>query len=274
MHLGRITALLLAVSTVAIAQRDVFAQQSASSAGQRLAYEARPGEHPLEPTLRLAREGVKRLQAIKDYSGNLVRRERIDGRVSDYQYQFLKVRHEPLSVYIYYQGPKRGSEVIYVEGRNDGQLWAHEVGANAQLVGTVSLDPAGPRARKESRYPITEAGLLPLAKHVISWAENDKQYGECDTKVFPEAKVNGRTCLAVQVTHATPRREFSFHQARVYFDHEWGFPIRYEAYDWPRSTGDEPPLIEEYTFSNLKFDQGLTDRDFDITNRTYGFPAR
>jgi hypothetical protein len=258
---------MVVVSTAAVAQ-----PSSSSSDRSRLTYETRPGEHPLDPTLRLAQGGLKRLEAIKDYSGNLIRRERIDGRVSEHQYQFLKVRHEPLSVYIYYQGPKRGSEVIYVEGRNDGQLWAHEVGASAQLVGTVLLDPAGPRARKESRYPVTEAGLLPLVRHMILRAENDKKFGECEVKIFPEAKVNGRVCLAVQITHPRQRREFSFHLARIYFDHEWGFPIRYEAYDWPRSTGDEPALIEEYTYSNLKFDQGLTDRDFDVANPAYRFP--
>jgi hypothetical protein len=265
--LGRVIALVLAIVAASLGS-----QAASYAAAPRLAYEARPGEHPLEDVLRLCGQGLKRLHAIKDYSGNLVRRERIEGRLSDYQYQFLKVRHQPLSVYIYYQGPKRGSEVIYVEGRNDGQLWAHEVGANAQLVGTVSLDPEGPRARKESRYPITEAGLTPLARHVIKLAENDKPYGECEVKAFPEAKVNDRPCLAVQITHPTQRREFKFHLIRVFFDHEWGFPIRYEAYGWPSKTGDDPPLIEEYTFSNLKFDHSFTDRDFDIRNPAYNFP--
>jgi hypothetical protein len=245
---------------------------SDESSHRRLTYEIKPGEHSLEPMLRLAHQALKRLDEIKDYSCNVIRRERIGGRLLDYHYQFLKVRHQPLSIYLYYQTPKRGSEVIYVEGQNDGKVWAHEVGANAQLVGTVSLDPEGPRARRESRYPITQAGLAPLARHVAEFAENDKQYGECEVKVFPDAKVNGRACLSVQVTHAKPRREFRFHLARVFFDHERGFPIRYEAYGWPARSGDEPPLIEEYTFTDIKLGKGYTDRDFDISNPAYSFP--
>jgi hypothetical protein len=264
---GRVFALALAILASSLGHRPATCADA-----RRLTYEPRPGEHPLEDVLRLCQQGTKRLQAIKDYSGNLVRRERLGGQLSDYQYQFLKVRHQPLSVYIYYQGPKRGSEVIYVEGRNDGQLWAHEVGANAQLVGTVSLDPDGPRAKKESRYPITQAGLMPLLKHVVELAENDKPYGEAVVKAYPDAKVNDRPCLAIEIKHPTPRREFKFHLVRVFFDHEWTFPIRFEAYGFPRKTGDEPPLIEEYTFSNLKFDTGLTDRDFDIRTPGYGFP--
>jgi hypothetical protein len=259
------------LAALAVAQSEDTSATSTSSA-RRLAHEAVSGEHPLAPTLRLARDGLKRLEKVKDYSANLIRRERIDGRLLDHQYQFIKVRHSPLSIYVYYQSPKRGSELIYVEGKNDGQLWAHETGANARLVGTVSLDPEGPRARKESRYPITQAGLKPLALHVIAKAENDQQYGECEVKVFPDAKINGRPCLSVQITHPAPRREFSFHVARVFFDHELGFAVRYEAYGWPARTGDEPPLIEEFTFSDAKLDSGFTDRDFDITNPAYAFP--
>ncbi len=240
---------------------------------RRVSYEApAAGEHPLMPVLRMAREGLKQLESVKDYSANLVRRERVDGKLKDHDYQFVKYRHEPFSVYTYFQAPKRGSEIIYVEGKNEGQLLAHETGAAAQLVGTVALDPEGPRARKESRRPITESGLMNLTKRVIDMCERDSQYGECEVKVFPDAKINGRSCLCVQVTHPTLRREFRFHIGRIYFDNELGFPTRYEAYTWPAKPGGEPPLQEEYTFLDLKFDNGFTDADFDTANPAYGFP--
>jgi hypothetical protein len=240
---------------------------------RRVAYEAAAaGEHPLAPTLRIAREGLKRLEAIKDYSGNLIRRERIEGKLRDYEYQYVKVRHEPFSVYTYFQSPRRGSEVIYVAGKNDGQLLAHETGAAAGLVGTVALDPDGPRARKESRLPISQTGLMNLCKRVIVMCERDSKYGECEVKVFPDAKVNDRSHLCVQVTHPAPRREFRFHIGRIYFDNELGFPTRWEAYGWPSKPGEESPLQEEYTVVDLKLDVGFTDADFDVANPAYGFP--
>ena len=58
----------------------------------------------------------------------------------------------------------------------------------------------------------------------------------------------------------------------MFFDHELGFPVRYETYGWPAKTGEEPPLIKEYTFADVKLDQGLTDADFDIANPAYHFP--
>jgi len=44
------------------------------------------------------------------------------------------------------------------------------------------------------------------------------------------------------------------------------------AYDWPTTPGGEAPLIEEYTYYNVKLNVGLTDLDFDKTNPAYNFP--
>ena len=38
-----------------------------------------------------------------------------------------------------------------------------------------------------------------------------------------------------------------------------------------RPPAEEPPLVEEYTYANLKFNLGFTDADFDVNNPQYGF---
>src|SRR5262245_15838369 len=101
---ARAIALVVAAATVSGAQEP---SSTSRSSGHHLTYETKPGEHPLEPTLRLAQAGLKRLEGVKDYSANLVRRERLGGKLLERQYQFMKVRHDPLSVYVYYQTPKR-----------------------------------------------------------------------------------------------------------------------------------------------------------------------
>lgn len=241
---------------------------------RRIASGKKPGEHPLMPTLRLGRLALKRLEKIQDYSCTLVRRERIRGRLRSYSYQQIKIRHSPFSVYSYFLSPDRGREVIFVEGKNKGRLWVHEVGAVARLVGTVSLDPEGPRARRESHHPASKAGLMNLTKRIIGMVERDSPFGECDVKLYQDAKINGRGCLCVQITHPTRRQEFRFHLARIFFDDEWGIPIRFVAYKWPKKAGDKPPLYEEYNFLELKFNNRFTDLDFDILNPNYRFPRR
>jgi hypothetical protein len=113
-----------------------------------------------------------------------------------------------------------------------------------------------------------------LAKRLVEVAEHDKQFGECDVNFYPNAKVNGRICTCVQVSHPVPRRNFRFHLARVFIDDELTIPIRYEAYDWPQEAGGQPVLLEEYTYMNVKTNNGFTDADFDPKNTAYKFGAK
>src|SRR5688500_15330004 len=54
--------------------------------------------HPLEPALDRAYKAVKHIEAeIKDYTCTLVKRERVDGKLTDQEFVFAKIRNNPLS---------------------------------------------------------------------------------------------------------------------------------------------------------------------------------
>ncbi len=197
-----------------------------------------PNEHPLMPVLRWGQESLKIAEKIQDYSATMVKRERIDGKVNDPEYMFIKIRHKPLSVYMCFLKPDhlKGQEVIWVKGQNNGKLWGHGTGMR-KVFGTVPLDPTGPVAMKGNRYPITEIGIENLVRRLIEEGEKDTQYGECEVKYFPGAKINGRTCTCIQVVHPVPRRNFQFHLARIFVDDEYNLPVRFEAHDWPSQPG-------------------------------------
>jgi len=235
------------------------------------------GMHPLQPALDLAQQGLVKINAnIRDYSCTIVKRERIDGKLGEHEYMFAKIRSQPFSVYLYFLGPDsvKGQEVIYVAGHNDGNMLAHAGSGVRAMVGTVSLKPQSMLAMTGNRYPITEIGVENLAKRLVEVAEHDKQFGECDVNFYPNAKVNGRVCTCVQVSHPVPRRNFRFHLARVFIDDELTIPIRYEAYDWPQEAGGQPVLLEEYTYMNVKTNNGFTDADFDPKNTAYKFGVK
>ena len=248
--------------------------------GSRQADQPQAGEHPLEPALQIAYTALDQIRAnIKDYSATLVKRERVNGKLLDHEYMFLKVRHEPFSVYTYFLTPdkKKGQEAIYVKGWNNNQIAAHGVGIQ-KVIGRVNLEPTSSLAMEGQRYPITEIGLLRLVEQLIERGEQDKKYGECEVKFFKDTKIRTgreakdvRNCTLIEATHPVPRKNFLFHVAKIYVDTEYGVPIRYEAYDWPSAAGKEPPLLEEYTYVNLKFNQGFTDRDFDPANPEYKY---
>ncbi len=234
--------------------------------------EALPGEHPLMPAIRWAKNGMQLLEDVQDYSAVLVKRERINGELSEPEWMYVKVRHNPFSVYTRFLVPKKkeGQEAIYVSGQNSGKLVAHGVGIE-KFVGTVQLLPTGDFAMRGNRYPITELGIRRLTERLIEVGENDSQYGECEVKVTKGAKIKDRTATVIQVIHPTPRREFLFHVARIYVDDKLNLPTRYEAYEWPQQPGGKPVLVEEYTYLDLKLNNGFTDADFDHQNPDYDY---
>jgi hypothetical protein len=241
--------------------------------------------HPLDPALDLAREGLATIQAtVNDYTCTVVKRERIDGELLDYQYMFVKVRNrkvqnnrvvQPFSVYMYFLKPSdvKGRECIYVEGRNDDKLVAHEGGMAGRLLPTVWLRPTSMLAMRNQRYPITELGIEKLVDKLIERGEQDRAAGDrgCEVTFSENAKINGRVCTLLQIKNPAPSPALDFYLAQIFIDDELNVPIRYAAYDFPATPGGKPQVIEEYTYLNIKLNVGLTDKDFDHNNSDYNF---
>jgi hypothetical protein len=231
-----------------------------------------PG-HPLDPALQMAYAALNTIRNnIKDYSAVMVKRERIGNKLNDQEFMYLKIRHEPFSVYMYFLGPEklRGQEALYVEGKNNGNLLGHGVGIR-KIAGTVPLQPNGAMAMAGQRYPITEIGFYNLTKRLVEVAEQDKKFGECEVKFFKGAKINKRFATCIQVIHPVPRANFKFNKALVFVDDELNIPVRYESWDWPERPGGPPLLLEEYTYTDIKLNNGFTDYDFDEQNTSYHF---
>jgi hypothetical protein len=110
-----------------------------------------------------------------------------------------------------------------------------------------------------------------LTRRLVEVGEKDVKFGECDVKYYDGAKINNRVCTCIEVVHPVPRRNFLFHLARIFVDKDYNVPIRYESYDWPHEKGGAMELMEEYTYLNLKLNNGFTDADFDSRNPNYKF---
>ncbi len=234
--------------------------------------EQRPGEHPLMPALRMAEESVKFIDAnVADYSAILYKQERIDGELQEQEVAFVKVRHQPFSVHMFFLAPHKGRECLFAEGPTgtDGKLHARDSGFRRRL-GVFELDPVGRLAMAGQKYPITKLGIRNLTTELITVASNDINYGECEVRTMQSSigPENGdkRSVTVIEVIHPTPRRSFRFHKAQVFIDNELRVPIRYAAYLWPENPGEEPPLEEAYTYLNLNLNNGFTDADFSRTN--------
>ncbi len=241
---------------------------------QRCGADEPPAAHPLAPAIELARKVQANIDAnVRDYTATLVKQERVGGQLRPPEICEIKVRNRPFSVYMKFLSPDslKGQEVIYVEGANDGKLIGHAGSGLMALAGAKWLDPKGTLAMMGQRYPITELGLANLVRRLIEVGQHDMKFGECDAWRNDDAKVGDRPCILFTVQHPVRRRDFLFHIARIFVDKELMLPLRYEAYDWPARPGDPPPLLESYTYTNLKLNPGLTNADFDPNNPQYNF---
>jgi hypothetical protein len=230
-------------------------------------------QHPLDPALAVARDGLTHIRAnVRDYSCTLVKQERINGELNEPEYMYAEVRNRkvengkvvtPLSVYMYFLKPEsiKGREVMYVEGRNNGKLVAHEANFLRNL-GNVWLAPDGAIAMRGQLYPITEVGIENLVLKLIERGEKERSLGQCNVEFIRNAKINGRPCTVLQITHPDKKPCYEFNIAQVFIDDELNVPIRYAAYAWPSKPGGKPEVIECYTYLNLKLNVGLTEDDF------------
>lgn len=240
--------------------------------------------HPLDPGLKLAQETLVNIQRdIVDYTCLIVKRERVNGKLGVHEFMEAKIRSRkivdgklvtPLSVYLKFIKPEatKGREVIWVEGKNNNKMRAHEGGATGAFLPTVWLDPHGILAMRGQLHPITEIGFENLVAKLIERGERERKHPECEVEFKPGAKINGRVCTVLQVRHPTPRPHFEFHLAQIFIDDETKLPVRYAAYHWPTDPNDKMgPVIEEYTYLDVKLNPGLVDADFDPENPNYNF---
>ncbi|HUG94459.1 MAG TPA: DUF1571 domain-containing protein [Planctomycetaceae bacterium] len=226
-------------------------------------------QHPLEPALRIAESCRQSLADVEDYEAMFSKWEIVGGRGHGHTMR-MKFRTTPMSVYLRFENPHAGREVIYVEGRNDGNLLAHETGVKS-LVGTVALRPDSPRALSESKHPITHAGLANMLEGILAQWRAETKLDGVEVLYYADAKLRGAECKVIEATHPRPGRDVRFHRTRLYIDKQTNLPVRLEQFGFPERPGEKPPLLEQYTYWNIRTNVGLTDADFDVRNPAYGF---
>jgi outer membrane lipoprotein-sorting protein len=231
---------------------------------------AEPGA--FDEAIRVALEARERLKGIQDYTCTFIKRERINGQLLPEEYIVMKARNRPFSVYMKWQRPYEGREVIYAQGQYDGKVMAHSTGVEKVVGGTVALDPRGSMAMENSRHDITEAGIGNLVNQLVTRWQKEKQLGQTKVEVKENANVDGRPCICVKTQHPQDPKNYSYFRSRVFFDKENGLPIRFEGYDWPRrGSPPEGDVVESYTYRDLKINVSLTGLDFNVENPKYNF---
>jgi hypothetical protein len=236
---------------------------------------------PSEPAtlgeaLTMAREALDWIERnVRDYSAIIIKRERSGHSFSETA-MFAKIREKPFSVYLHFLGQGndtsvKGREVIYVQGRNDNKLIVHTPGFIGSALGTRYLDPNGFIAMLGQRHPITDIGLANLCRQLIERGEAISDPSQARVRRYLHARINTRACTLLEITYPVHEPDKWGYLVRVFVDNQWRLPIRVEVYDLPLDRSKGPQLAEEYTYLELKINNGYTDADFDPKDPQYRF---
>ena len=232
--------------------------------------------HPLDPILKIAYQSIKKIEdEVADYTAVLSRRERIGEQEMPPSTMEVKIRNpqeeQAFSIYVKFTEPEntRGREVIWVDGKNENKIVAHEAG----ILGFVRVVQAPDSfvAMVGNRYPITETGLLRLMQKLTQYGLRDRKFGDCEVEILEEIQVADVSCTRLRIIHAEKQKPFTFHIAEIDMDMQRMIPVRLATWDWP-TEGKNPALIEEYIYHNIKLNVGLKDADFDPDNPAYNYP--
>jgi len=223
--------------------------------------------------------GVKQFQEVPDYTATMFKQERVGGTLTDGQQIEMKIKHEPFSVYMKWLSGDRGRQLIYVDGENDGNFLVQPGGIKGRLTGVIALDPNGSLALSESRHPVTNIGLLELAKLILQYQERDLERGEgFKAEIHDNQQYEGRDCYLVRCEYDSPEINSEYRKSVFFIDKELSLPVCVKNYTWVRDADpeklDEESLIEFYAYTNIEFSQELTTADFDATNRKYRLRVR
>ena len=240
-------------------------------------------EHPLDPVLAVAQLSMEEIDTtIRDYTCVITSQIFIHGRLDKERRMRAKLRHageidgkrKPFGVYLDFLSPRslKGQEVIWVEGMNDGKLVAHS-GSGFLRLKRMHLEPDGPIAMRDSKYPIWDIGIRNLIEKMYEIGCCDRDDDDCQVIVTPGVKVEGRVSTLIEIKHDEQKEIFQFHHAKIYVDNERKIPIGYEGYSWPSGPDEPPPLMEKFYYTDMNLNVGLKDIDFDPENPDYRYPS-
>ncbi len=238
------------------------------------------GRFALLMNLLLLEKGYAQLSKTPSYTATFFKQERLGDELGEGQVIQVKLRHAPFSVYMHWLVGDKGREVLYIDGENDGDMVAHPGGWKGRMLPAINLNPRGSIAMAESRHPVTNIGLLELARHGIEICKQTLTYESgVSCYLIDNQMFDNRPCYLVVVEHATQKTSPDYRKLVVYIDEKLSVPVAVRNFGWPQGAQralkgpqlDAATLVENYSYSNIQIEAQLAAADFDRNNKSYKF---
>lgn len=204
---------------------------------------------------------------VKDYTGRLVSQERIAGELGDQRTVDFKFLDKPFGVLFQYveKAPEVQKfifidKVVFLEGKNDGKMLVVprvEMQGKSVIGKPIGRDPADAQVKQSSLKPITEFGFLKSIINIRDVYRKAAERSELKQGLLKQSEHDGRP--VVTIWRMLPEKEgYPAAKTLIDIDLGWLLPTRVVGYDKDNS------LVFSYSFTNLKFNQGLTVADFEL----------
>lgn len=229
-------------------------------------------------SLLLMQDGHRFLENIDSYSVIFDKQERIQGDLGDVQTIEMKVRHEPaFSVYMKWKNGDTGRQLLYNEEYEDKNMVVKLGGFKGRILPAIKLQPTGPEAMAQARYPVTEAGLLGMMKLLVQHRQNDVKNGRGVRCVRLEnSEFDDRECYCFLYEYESPEFNSTYRKTLLLLDARYHIPLRVINHTWTNSSEgltatelDEQTLIEDYSFKAIDFGRKLVVEEFSRDNPAY-----
>jgi len=226
---------------------------------------------PLPATLRTCAEllttGHRWLETVPDYTAVFRKQERVGDELHPLEVTELKLRHAPFSVAMTWND--NGRIVYYREGHDRNRMTVR-MGGWKRRFGWVHLDPHSTLAMNESRYPITDAGIMRLTEQLQERFAPYLDHAEgvrCEW--LPDEAIGGRRCRVFTVEYASTAVNPDYRKTLVWLDTEWSVPLSVQNFDWQTDDPSNPEgLVEYYVYENIHLANHLADSDFTVDGQT------
>jgi hypothetical protein len=209
-------------------------------------------------------EARSALGKLRDYSGTFTRQERLKGTLSAEQVGEMKMRINPVGVYVRFAIPDAasGMEVAYSGAKRDGKMRYRPAGVMGRK-GFQKLELDDVKFLTENRHPVNEWGIGPVIERIATATAREKVLNNPVEVYTADYQFANRNVTRYEILMRRPHALRYAERMVVFTDKETKLPLRFEAYDEPRNGAAIGELIEAYSFTDLKFNQGIGENTFD-----------
>lgn len=256
----------VAVASGLVAVGAAFSQQPPKSGPVKPASATAPdAPKPADALAAMLADARAAYAKTRDYSGTFTRQEMINGKLSSEQVGEMKMRVNPVGVSVKFVRPETasGMEVVYSSARKDGKVGYKEAGVKGIKYGLRKVDPDDSKFLADSRHPATSWGMGPIIELIATATAREKKLNNPVETFTADFQFANRNVTRYEIYMRRPHALRYAAKMVVYVDKETKLPVRFEAFDDPRGTATTGPLLECYSFSDLKFNTGLGENSFE-----------